>query len=185
MKNKLTKKEKENLLKILETRYNANKYIGTTIPWERIALKINNDDSIIFTLHQMEITGGEPNVIAHDKKNDRYLYVDCATESPSGRRSLCYDKAGMLSRKEHMPTSNAMDMATSMGVELLTEEQYKLLQELGSFDTKTSSWLKTPDEMRKLGGAIFGDRRFGRVFVYHNGAQSYYGGRGFRGAIWI
>ncbi len=182
---KITIKGKNALLETLKLRFNTNKHIDKSITWEEIALRIIKNDSILHSLNQMEITGGEPNVIAHDKINNRFLIVDCSPESPSGRRSLCYDKAGMLSRKEHLPASNAIEMATAMGVELLNEEQYMLLQKLGSFDTKTSSWLKTPEELRKLGGALFGDKRFGRVFVYHNGAQSYYGSRGFRAAVWI
>jgi hypothetical protein len=135
----------------------------------------------LWALHEMESTGGEPDVVSHDRKAGDYLFVDCAAQSPAGRQSLCYDREALESRKEFKPKNSALDLAEAMGVELLTEEQYRELQQLGEFDTKSSSWLKTPPEIRKLGGAIFGDRRFGRVFVYHNGAQSYYSGRGFRG----
>jgi hypothetical protein len=135
----------------------------------------------LWSLYEMERTGGEPDVVGYDKKTGEYAFYDCSPESPTGRTSLCYDREALDSRKEHKPKNSAMDMATTMGAELLTEEQYQDLQKLGIFDTKSSSWLKTPDDIRKLGGAIFGDRRFGRVFVYHNGAKSYYSGRGFRG----
>jgi hypothetical protein len=131
----------------------------------------------------MERTGGEPDVVGHDAKTGEYIFYDCSAESPAGRRSVCYDSEGMHSRKEHKPSNNALDMAATMGIELLSEEQYRALQQLGNFDTKTSSWLKTPDAIRKLGGALFGDFRYGTVFVYHNGAQSYYGVRGFRGLL--
>jgi len=177
--------EKSVLMETLKSRFEKNLHRHRGIDWTDVASRLNTDSKKITSLHLMESTGGEPDVIAFDKKNKMYLFVDCSPESPTGRRSLCYDKAGMLSRKEHLPVSTAMDMADEMGIELLTQEQYEILQQLGNFDTKTSSWLKTPDEMRKLGGALFGDRRFKRVFVYHNGAQSYYGGRGFRGGLWV
>jgi hypothetical protein len=148
-----------------------------------VQARLEADPAKLKSLHEMEQTGGEPDVVGHDKKTGEYVFFDCSTESPKGRFSLCYDREALDSRKEHKPKNSAMDLASTMGVELLTEEQYHELQKLGNFDTKSSSWLKTPPEIRKLGGAIFGDRRFGRVFVYHNGAQSYYSGRGFRGVL--
>jgi hypothetical protein len=155
--------------------------------WSKIQKKLDPEDSgeKLWSLSEMESTGGEPDVIGYDAKMDAYLFADCSLESPKGRRSLCYDIEGLESRKEFKPENNAIDMAADMGIELLTEEQYRELQKLGEFDTKTSSWLKTPPEIRKLGGAIFADRRYDTVFVYHNGAQSYYGGRAFRGSIQI
>jgi hypothetical protein len=185
VKSNMSPTEKSVLMETLKSRFEKNSHRHRGIDWSDVASRINNDSNKLTSLHLMEATGGEPDVIAFDKKINMYLFVDCSPESPAGRRSLCYDKAGMLSRKEHLPVSTAMDMALEMGIELLTQEQYEWLQQLGNFDTKTSSWLKTPEEMRKLGGALFGDRRFNRVFVYHNGAQSYYGGRGFRGALWV
>ena len=145
--------------------------------------KLEANAEKLWSLSEMERTGGEPDVVGHDKKTGEYIFYDCSAESPKGRRSLCYDREALDSRKEHKPKNSAMDMAAAMGIELLTEEQYRELQKLGEFDTKTSSWVKTPADIRKLGGALFCDRRFGRVFVYHNGAESYYAGRGFRGSL--
>ena len=149
----------------------------------KVKQRLEDDAAKLWSLNEMERTGGEPDVVRHNKKTGEFVFFDCSEETPKGRRSVCYDREGLESRKEHKPANNAVDMAATMGIELLTEEQYRLLQELGDFDLKTSSWLKTPLEIRKLGGAIFGDRRYGRVFVYHNGAQSYYAVRGFRGAL--
>ena len=145
--------------------------------------KLEANAAKLWSLNEMERTGGEPDVVGHDKKTGEYIFFDCSPETPKGRTSVCYDRKALDSRKEHKPKNNAMDMAAAMGIELLTEEQYRELQRLGDFDTKSSSWVKAPAEIRKLGGALFGDRRFGRVFVYHNGAQSYYSGRGFRGSL--
>ena len=155
------------------------------IEWSKVQAKLERQSEKLWSLHEMENTGGEPDVVGHDKKTGEYFFYDCAPESPKGRRSLCYDLAAWKSRQENRPKNNAESMAASMGIELLTEEQYRALQKLGSFDSKTSSWLKTPEAIRKLGGAIFGDFRFGHVFVYHNGAESYYAGRAFRGALRI
>ena len=151
------------------------------LEWAKVRARLEANAEKLWSLNEMERTGGEPDVVGQDKKTGEYVFYDCSAESPKGRTSLCYDREALDSRKEHKPKNSAMDMAAAMGVELLTEEQYQELQKLGDFDTKTSSWLKTPGDIRKLGGAIFGDRRFGRVFVYHNGAESYYSGRGFRG----
>jgi hypothetical protein len=150
------------------------------LEWAKVATRLEAKPEKVWSLGEMERTGGEPDLVGHDKKTGDFLFFDCAPESPKGRQSLCYDRDALDSRKEFKPKNSAMDLAAAMGVELLTEEQYRELQQLGDFDAKSSSWLKTPAEIRKLGGAIFGDRRFGRVFVYHNGAQSYYSGRGFR-----
>ncbi len=176
-------KEREELLAILEDRF--GKYPGRHpgLKWSEVEAKLGANPKKLEVLLEMERTGGEPDVVGHDRKTGVFLFVDCSAETPKERRSICYDREGLESRKEHRPADNAVDMAKAMGVELLTEEQYRSLQELGEFDTKTSSWLKTPEEVRKLGGAIFGDRRFGRVFVYHNGAQSYYSARAFRGSL--
>ena len=151
--------------------------------WSDVRARLEARAEKLWSLSEMERTGGEPDVVGHDKKTGEYLFVDCSPESPKGRASVCYDREGLESRKEHKPKDNAMDMAAAMGIELLTAEEYRELQKLGEFDTKTSSWVKAPDDIRKLGGALFGDRRFGHVFVYHNGAQSYYSARGFRGSL--
>ena len=155
------------------------------IEWTKVLDKLNlpAGDEKLWSLNEMEKTGGEPDVVGHDTKTGEYIFYDCSAESPAGRRSICYDREGLDSRKEHKPQNNAIDMAVAMGIELLTEEKYRELQKLGKFDTKTSSWLKTPADIRKLGGAIFADFRYGNIFVYHNGAQSYYGGRAFRGLL--
>ena len=153
------------------------------LAWDKVQAKLEANTKKLDALHEMEQTGGEPDVVGYDKKTGEYIFYDCSAETPKGRRSVCYDREGLESRKEHKPANNAIDMAAAMGIDLLTEEQYRELQQLGTFDTKTSSWLKVPPEIRKLGGAIFGDSRYGRVFVYHNGAQSYYSSRGFRGLL--
>lgn len=181
----LTAEEREALLIVLEIRFEKNMNRHHGIEWAKVRAKLEAHPQKLWSLNEMEKTGGEPDVVGQDAKTGEYLFYDCAEESPDGRRSLCYDGAAWNARKANKPSGNAVDMATAMGIELLTEAEYQALQKLGSFDMKTSSWLKTPDEVRKLGGAIFGDRRFGRIFVYHNGAESYYGARGFRGWLRI
>ena len=153
------------------------------LEWTKVKAKLEANTGKLWSLHEMEKTGGEPDVVGHDKKTGEYLFFDCSPESPKGRVAVCYDREGLDSRKEHKPANNATDMAAAMGIELLTEEEYRALQKLGNFDMKTSSWVKSPADIRKLGGAMFGDRRFGQVFVYHNGAQSYYSARAFRGSL--
>ncbi len=182
-KKKLSAEEKEALLQTLKNRFEKNKVRHKGLDWSKIAAKLEAAPAKLWSLHEMEETGGEPDVVAYDKQSGEYIFYDCAAETPKGRRSLCYDREGWEFRKEHRPENNAIDVAAGMGIELLTEEEYRALQQLGAFDTKTSSWLATPREIRKLGGAIFGDRRYGQVFIYHNGAQSYYGVRGFRGSL--
>ena len=182
-KKKVSSEHYEELLSALKTRFEKNMNRHKGLEWAKAQAKLEADPKKLWSLSEMERTGGEPDVVGHDKKSAEYIFYDCAAESPSGRRSVCYDREGLDSRKEHKPKNNAIDMAAAMGVELLTEEQYRQLQKLGEFDTKTSSWVKTPPEMRKLGGALFCDRRYDNVFTYHNGAQSYYGGRAFRGAL--
>ncbi|MBE2218196.1 MAG: DUF4256 domain-containing protein [Ignavibacteria bacterium] len=187
--NKNTKKknqpEQEELLKILKARFEKNMNRHKGLVWEKVQLKIEANPQKLFSLAEMEQTGGEPDVIGFDIKAGEFIFCDCSAESPAGRRSLCYDHEALEKRKEHKPKSSAKKMAEEMGIELLSEEQYHELQKLGEFDTKTSSWIETPPEIRKLGGAIFADYRFGRVFVYHNGAESYYAGRAFRGMLKI
>ena len=182
-KKELSAKDRDELLKALKTRFQKNMGRHAGLEWSKVQAKLEAHPEKLWSLREMEDSGGEPDVVGHDKKSGEYLWFDCAAESPKGRFSLCYDREALDARKEHKPKSSAMETAAAMGIELLTEEQYHALQKLGNFDTKTSSWLRTPEEIRKLGGAIFGDRRFGRVFIYHNGAQSYYSGRGFRGAL--
>ncbi len=186
-KNELSLKQQEDLLSILKNRFEKNKNRHKNLDWATIEARLKANKEKFFSLFEMERTGGEPDVVGYDKKKGEYIFYDCSAESPAGRRSICYDREGLESRKEHKPTNNAIDMAAAMGIELLTEEQYRELQSLQiagkNFDTKTSSWLKTPADIRKLGGAIFADYRYGQVFVYHNGAQSYYGGRAFRGSL--
>ena len=177
----LPPKQREELLTTLKTRFEKYMSRHQGLEWAKVRTRLETNAEKMWSLNDMERTGGEPDVVGQDKQTGEYVFYDCSPESPKGRTSLCYDREALDSRKEHKPKSSAMDMAVAIGIELLTEEQYHELQELGAFDTKSSSWLKTPDEIRKLGGAIFGDRRFGRVFVYHNGAESYYSGRGFRG----
>ncbi len=176
-------KTSDDLIQTLHARFEKNRYRHPDIQWSDVQAKLKNQPKKVNALTQMEATGGEPDVIGYDKKTNEYLFCDCSAESPAGRRSTCYDREGLDSRKEHKPEHNAIDLATAIGIELLDEEQYRWLQSLGDFDLKTSSWIKTPDNIRKLGGALFGDRRYGQVFVYHNGAQSYYAARGFRGLL--
>jgi hypothetical protein len=171
------------LLDLLKVRFEKNIYRHKGIEWAKVQTKLEKNADKLKSLAEMEKTGGEPDVISYDKKTNEYIFCDCCPESPSGRRSLCYDREAWQARKEHKPKDSAMNMALTMGIEMLTEEQYIELQKLGEFDTKTSSWIKTPAEIRKLGGAIFCDRRYDHVFTYHNGADSYYASRGFRGSL--
>ncbi|QHT70177.1 DUF4256 domain-containing protein [Rhodocytophaga rosea] len=171
------------LLSTLKARFEKNSNRHTGIEWANLQAKLEANPDKLGSLHKMESTGGEPDVVGYDKSTEEYIFYDCSAESPTGRRSVCYDLEGLESRKAHKPDDNAVDMAASMGIELLTEEQYRELQKLGKFDLKTSSWIKTPTDIRKLGGALFCDRRYGHVFVYHNGAESYYSARGFRGSL--
>jgi Protein of unknown function (DUF4256) len=182
MEKELTLKQREELLKILKTRFEQNSS-HKGIEWSKVQAKLEAHSEKLWSLNIMEETGGEPDVVAYDEKTGEYIFYDCAAESPKGRRSLCYDRAAWESRKDNKPADNAVDVAAAMGVDILTEEQYRGLQQLGIFDAKTSSWVKTPEHIRKLGGSLFCDRRFDTVFVYHNGAESYYGGRGFRGLL--
>lgn len=183
MNKELTQPQQKELLEVLKNRFEKypNRHKG--LHWANIEAKLRELPEKLWSLHQMEQTGGEPDVVGQNVQTGEYLFFDCSEESPKGRRSLCYDLEALETRKEYKPENNAIDMATAMGIDLLTEDQYRTLQELGHFDSKTSSWLLTPAPMRKLGGGIFGDYRFGRVFVYHNGVQSYYAGRGFRGVL--
>lgn len=181
----MTKKNHSQLLDVLEKRFTQNMNRHKTLKWADICAKLEKNARKLKPLQMMEETGGEPDVIGFDKKTGEYIFCDCAPESPAGRRSLCYDKEALDARKEHKPKDNAMDVAARMGIGILTEEAYRELQKLGEFDTKTSSWIKTPDPIRKLGGALFCDRRYDHVFVYHNGAESYYAARGFRGMLKI
>jgi Protein of unknown function (DUF4256) len=179
----LSRKQREEILKALQARFEKNMNRHKGLEWPQIQAKLEANNEKLWSLHEMERTGGEPDVVGHDKKTGEYIFYDCSEESPKGRRSFCYDREALDSRKENKPKDNATDMAAAMGIELLTEEQYRELQTLGNFDTKTSSWVKTPSAIRKLGGALFCDRRFDTVFVYHNGAESYYAARGFRGSL--
>ena len=180
MKKELSPKEREALLQTLKTRFEKNKSRHQGLEWAAVQTKLEANPEKLWSLHAMESTGGEPDLVEQDKNSGEFVFYDCAAESPNGRRSLCYDHEALESRKANKPENSAMEMAAEMGIELLSEAQYRSLQQLGKFDTKTSSWLKTPAEIRKLGGAIFGDWRYGQVFVYHNGAESYYAARGFR-----
>lgn len=180
-KRKLSAEQSEQMLTILRTRFEQNLNRHKGIEWAKLEARLENDTEKLWSLNEMEITGGEPDVIAQDKKTGAYVFYDCSAESPKGRRNVCYDREAQESRKANKPQNNAIDMAADMGIEMLTEEQYRELQKLGSFDMKTSSWVKTPAEIRNLGGALFCDRRYDKVFVYHNGAESYYAARGFRG----
>ena len=180
-KKELSPKQREELLTLLKARFEKNMNRHQGLEWIKVQATLEANAEKLWSLNEMERTGGEPDVVGQDKQTGEYAFYDCSPESPKGRTSLCYDREALDSRKEHKPKSSAMDMAAAIGAELLTEEQYQELQRLGNFDTKSSSWLKTPGDIRKLGGAIFGDRHFRRVFVYHNGAESYYSGRGFRG----
>ena len=175
--------KKQEVIAVLKARFEKNPQRHKGLQWAAIQTKLEAAPKKLWSLSEMERTGGEPDVVAYDSQTGDFIFFDCSAESPAERRSLCYDREAWVARKANKPKNNAMDVAAAMGIELLTEEQYRALQQLGNFDTKTSSWLKTPDAIRKLGGAIFGDFRFNRVFVYHNGAQSYYAGRGFRGVL--
>jgi len=179
----LPPKQHDELLNLLKDRFEKNMNRHAGLDWAKVQARLEANPGKLWSLQEMERTGGEPDVVDHDKATGEYVFYDCSPESPKGRASVCYDRAGLESRKEHKPANTAMDMAAAMGIELLTEVEYAALQKLGKFDAKTSSWLRTPAEVRELGGALFGDRRFGRVFVYHNGAQSYYSARGFRGSL--
>lgn len=180
IKKQLASKQIETLIELLKDRFEKNSHRHREIEWPSVQTKLIKSPDKLWSLQEMENTGGEPDVVVCDQQNDEYLFMDCSPETPKGRRSLCYDREALESRKDHPPKNSAIDIAIEMGVELLTEEQYHQLQKLGEFDLKTSSWLATPDEIRQLDGAIFADRRYGRVFIYHNGAQSYYAVRGFR-----
>ena len=182
-KKELSPEQREELLRVLQTRFEKNMDRHKGLDWAGVKARLEGRIDKLWSLHEMEKTGGEPDVVGQDKKTGEYLFFDCSAESPKGRTSVCYDREGLESRKEHKPANNAVDMAAAMGIELLTEVQYRELQTLGEFDTKTSSWLQTPSDIRKLGGAIFGDRRYDTVFVFHNGAESYYASRGFRGSL--
>lgn len=185
-KKELSASQQEELLKTLKARFEKNMNRHKGLEWANIQARLEKAGTEKFwSLNEMEKTGGEPDVVGYDKKTDEYIFYDCAAESPKGRRSLCYDREALESRKEHKPANNVIDMAAELGIELLTEEQYRDLQKLGNFDSKTSSWIKTPTGIRKLGGAIFADYRYGQVFIYHNGAESYYAARGFRGSLRI
>jgi hypothetical protein len=188
IKKELTPDQREELLRTLKARFENNMKRHKGLEWEKVLAKLehhrnSNRDEKLWSLNEMERTGGEPDVVGYDNKTGEYVFYDCSAESPKGRRSICYDREGLESRKEHKPENSAFEMAADMGIEILTEEQYRELQKLGNFDTKTSSWLKTPSDIRKLGGAIFADFRYGNVFIYHNGAESYYGSRAFRGSL--
>jgi hypothetical protein len=174
-------KQREELLGTLKARFEKNMKRHTGLEWTKVQARLEANTEKLWSLNGMETTGGEPDVVSLDEKTGEYVFYDCSAQSPEGRRSVCYDREGLESRKEHKPKASAVDMATDMGIELLTEEQYRELQRLGNFDTKTSSWIKTPPDIRKLGGALFADRRYGKVFVYHNSAPSYYAARAFRG----
>jgi hypothetical protein len=182
-KKELSTEQREELLKTLKDRFekNMNRHKGQE--WTKVQAKLEASPEKLWSLDDMEITGGEPDVVGYDQKTDEYIFYDCSAESPKGRRSICYDREALESRKEHKPKDSAINMAANMGVEILTEEQYRELQQFGKFDTKTSSWIKTPADIRKLGGAIFADYRYGTIFVYHNGAESYYAARAFRGSL--
>jgi hypothetical protein len=177
----LSKKQRDELLTTLQARFEKNMKRHQGLAWAQIQTKLEANADKLWSLHEMERTGGEPDAVGYDKKTGEYIFYDCSAESPNGRRSLCYDREALQSRKENKPKNNALDTAAAIGIELLTEEQYRELQKLGNFDTKTSSWVTTPTNIRKLGGALFCDRRYDTVFTYHNGAESYYAARGFRG----
>jgi hypothetical protein len=184
-KRELSSGPREELLRTLKARFEKNMDRHKGLEWTKVQTKLEADTEKLWSLREMERTGGEPDVVGHEKKTGEYIFYDCSAESPKGRRTICYDREALEARTEHKPENSATGMAAAMGIELLTEEQYRELQRLGNFDTKTSSWLKTPSDIRKLGGAIFGDYRYGNVFVYHNGAESYYAGRGFRGSLGV
>ncbi|HEV7968367.1 MAG TPA: DUF4256 domain-containing protein [Candidatus Acidoferrales bacterium] len=179
----LSPEQRKELLRAWKARFEGNRNRHEGLEWAKVQAKLEVNAEKLCALNEMERTGGEPDVVGHDKQTGEYIFCDCSAESPKGRRSVCYDREALQSRKEHKPEDNAVDMAAAMGIELLTEEQYRELQKLGNFDTKTSSWVKTPSDIRKLGGALFCDRRYDTVFVYHNGAESYYAARAFRGSL--
>jgi len=182
-KKELSPEQRKGLTRALKARFEKNMNRHKGLEWAEVQAKLEANAEKLWSLHEMERTGGEPDAVGHDKKTGEYIFYDCSAESPKGRRSVCYDREALESRKEHKPEDSAIDMAAAMGTELLTEEQYRELQKLGNFDTKTSSWVKTPSDIRKLGGALFCDRRYDTVFVYHNGAESYYSARAFRGSL--
>ena len=182
-KKDLSPEQHKELLRALKARFEKNMNRHKGLEWGKVQAKLEVNAGKLWSLNEMERTGGEPDVVSHDKKTGEYIFYDCSAESPKGRRSVCYDREALESRKEHKPKNNAIDMAADMGIEILTEEQYRELQKLGNVDTKTSSWVKTPANIRKLGGALFCDRRYDTVFVFHNGAESYYAGRAFRGSL--
>ncbi|MBN1455920.1 MAG: DUF4256 domain-containing protein [Methanomicrobia archaeon] len=182
-KKELSPEHREELLRALKARFEENMNRHECLAWAEVEAKLAAHPENLWSLNEMERTGGEPDIVGHDIKTGEYLFYDCSAESPQGRRNVCYDREALESRKAHKPANNAIDMAAAMGIELLTEEQYRELQNFGKFDTKTSSWVKTPADIRTLGGALFGDRRYGHVFVYHNSAESYYSTRGFRGSL--
>jgi hypothetical protein len=182
-KKELSPEQREELLEVLKARFEKNRNRHSGLEWTNVRARLEASPEKLWSLNEMETTGGEPDVVGQDTKTGEYIFYDCSLESPKGRRSVCYDREALEARKEHKPKDSAMEMAAAMGIELLTEEQYRELQQLGAFDTKTSSWVKTPAAIRKLGGALFCDRRYDHVFVYHNGAESYYGSRAFRGSL--
>src|ERR687898_3290642 len=182
-KKELSPEQREELLRALKTHFEKNMNRHKGLEWAKVQAKLKANTEKLWSLNEMERTGGETDVVGHDKKRGEYIFYDCSAESPKGRRSVCYDREALEARKEHKPKDSAIDMAAAMGIELLTEEEYRELQKLGNFDSKTSSWVKTPSDIRKLGGALFCDRRYGNVFVYHNGAESYYRARAFRGSL--
>jgi Protein of unknown function (DUF4256) len=182
-KKTLSPKQAEELIRVLKARFEKHMNRHEGLKWAGVQAKLESNPERLWSLSEMERTGGEPDVVGHDKKTGEYIFFDCSAESPRGRTSLCYDREALDSRKEFKPKDNALDVAAAMGIEILTEDEYRQLQGLGHFDAKSSSWVKAPDDMRKLDGGLFGDRRFGRVFLYHNGVQSYYSGRGFRGSL--
>ncbi len=183
MNKKLSSQQRDELLKALKTRFELNTNRHKGVEWTKVQARLEADAKKLWSLNEMERTGGEPDVVGYDKKTGEYVFYDCSAESPKGRRSICYDREALEARKEHKPANSAVAMATDMGIELLTEEQYRELQQLGNFDLKTSSWVTTPADIRKLGGALYCDRRYNHVFLYHNGAESYYAVRGFRGSL--
>lgn len=180
---KLSPEQRDGLFRLLKARFEKHMSRHRGLEWDTVQARLSASASTLWSLSEMERTGGEPDVVGHDKKTGEYIFCDCSVESPGGRRSVCYDGEALAARKEHKPKNSALEMAAAMGIELLTEEQYRELQQLGNFDNKTSSWVKTPSDIRKLGGAVFCDRRYGHVFLYHNGAESYYAARGFRGSL--